>query len=501
MPVSFATPSPRGVFFCVFATMVATFLAPKVQTAIPGDVTTRNFFGQGTSFNRPTVILDIPGFDSTYLVLEQTGGMVRMEHDATAWTKHRFDSVYVTGVNGRTNPRGPGEGNPGGTTDDGGLMGFAFHPNYGENRKYYVKYVDPAYPGGTVYPGTIVIAERLADSTLLAGSNAPQRVILAIPKPYIWHSGGTLRFAEDGYLYTAIGDGGSGGDPGNRAQTPGTLHGKMLRIDVDGPDAFPQDPDRNYAIPQDNPFVGQSAYYPEIWATGLRSPWRWDFEPNTRDIWLGDVGQSTREKVTRVPEGGNLGWKMWEGFHCFSGPCSWDGMTRPVLDLPRSESVSVSGGTFFEGEPGSPFDGLYIFGDYGTNRVWAMRVEGDSVFERSQIATVFAVVSFHKDYLGRLLAVGIRSSSGWNNTGTVQILESPYMLPAPPSSPPVRLARGVQPRRAHGSGILASDVRRDPSRYEIRGLDGRRVHGVPTGTVWVRLRGSDAVPQLVTVIR
>jgi glucose/arabinose dehydrogenase len=494
MPVSCSRPSDGSVFFC-FALAVAISLTPRAaHSFLPDDVTTRNFFGAGVTFNRPTVVLDIPGTDSVYLVLEQTGGMVRMEHDGTGWVKHRFDSVHVTGVNGVANPRGPGEGNPGGMTDDGGLMGLAFHPDYVNNRKYYIKYVDPAYPGGTMWPGTIVIAERTADSTLVTGSGEPQRVVLALAKPFIWHSGGTLRYGADRYLYTAIGDGGRGGDPGNRAQDPGTLHGKMLRVDVDGEDAFPEDTTRNYAIPPGNPFVEESGFLPEIWALGLRSPWRWDFHPETGEIWLGDVGQTTPQKVTIVPKGSNLGWKIWEGYHCFSAPCDWADFTRPVLDLERHESISISGGLFFVGEPETAYDGLYIFGDYGRSRVWAMNVANDTVVERTQIATVFAVVSFNQDRFGQLQAVSIRSSSGWEGTGTVQVIESSHMVPVS-----VRHPRPIAGRATHGARglIRASDVRRDPSRYEIRTLDGRAIHGTPSGTVLVRERNVSSHPQLL----
>ncbi len=470
--------------------------AVTVQAAIPDNVTVRNYFGEGFTFERPVLFKPFPGFDSTYLVLRQSGGITRVHRENGEWVKSRFDSAYVRGITGTVSPRGPGEGTPGGLTDDGGMLGFAFHPEYANNRKYYIYYEDPAYPGGTVYPGTIVLAERTADSTLLQGSDNPQRVVLALPKPRIYHSGGTLRFGPDGYLYTAIGDGGGAGDPDNLAQNPGVLHGKLIRIDVDGPDAFPQDTTRNYAVPADNPFVGQSGYLPEIWATGLRSPWKWDFHPYTGEIWLGDVGQSTREKITRVPKGGNLGWRMWEGFHCFSGPCSWDGVVQPVLDLPRSQGISVTGGVFFMGSPTSAFHEHYIFGDFGTNRVWAMRQADGVLFEYAQIASVPNVVSFDKDARGRVFAVSIHQGSTTYNfssdNGAIFILESPDMIPAPPAN-----VRGTPARPVPHASIRAADVLLNPDRYEVRGLDGRRVPGTPTGTAWVREKTSKGEPRLL----
>ncbi|HLU69165.1 MAG TPA: PQQ-dependent sugar dehydrogenase, partial [Fibrobacteria bacterium] len=285
--------------FLLYAALFTPAWAQDVSREIPRTVTLRDFFGGGFTLERPVAIAEMPGHDSVFAVTQQSGAVVLAHRDADSWLKHTFDSVGVSSVNS------------GAAGEDGGLLGFAFHPDYVNNRIYYLYYV--AAVTVKPHPGRILLEERYADSTLRARdtTRAP-RLILSLDKPYVYHNGGTLRFGPDGFLYTAIGDGGSSGDPQNRAQNPGVLWGKFLRIMPDGPDAYPDDPTRNYGVPADNPFVDSAGYLPEIWAYGLRSPWKWDWNPLTGTIWVGDVGQSQYEEVTTVPRGGNLGWKIRE---------------------------------------------------------------------------------------------------------------------------------------------------------------------------------------------
>ncbi len=430
--------------------------APSRAAAYPDNVTVRDFFD--IPFNHPVVVTEIPGRDSAYVIAGLFGEIFAVERIDGEWVTSLFDSLPVLPHN------------------ENGLMGFAFHPDYERNGKYYVYYVLPPAPGINH------LVERVADSTRLKASGEPERVLLVLKKPYYWHNGGTLAFGADGYLYTALGDGGGEGDPWNRAQNPGELHGKFLRIDVDGPDAFPEDTARNYAIPPGNPFSGNPAYLPEIWALGLRSPWKWSFHPRTGEIWLGDVGQIRREKVTLIPKGSNLGWRTWEGFSCFAPPCSWTGIIRPVLDLPRSESRSVIGGVFYHG-PGSPFHDAYVFGDYVTGKIWALSAPGGALSGYQKIAEIPRVTSFYRDSRGRILATAFDPPPG-----RIFILESPDFKPAapqddaPPSSAP--LAR--------------AELLRNRDRYVIRDLHGRKVDGMPKAGLYLVLeRNSRQAPRLM----
>ncbi|MCD6025437.1 MAG: hypothetical protein K0Q91_2353 [Fibrobacteria bacterium] len=258
-----------------------------------GEVVFRDYFG--LTFRRPVALAEIPAHPEHYLVVEQPGNivLVRPVHapgGGRGWEKSSFAVLRVAG--GRF------------FEDERGLLGLTFHPRFKENGKYYVNYVEPAN-------GSTFIQERQADATRLKDAGKPGRLVLEIAQPYPNHNGGTIGFGPDGFLYVGTGDGGSGGDPENRAQNPRELLGKMLRIDVNH-----RDPEKGYAVPADNPFVNRHKYRPEIWALGLRNPWKWTFQPETGALWVGDVGQNQREEISIVPRGGNLGWRQWEGPWC-----------------------------------------------------------------------------------------------------------------------------------------------------------------------------------------
>jgi glucose/arabinose dehydrogenase len=188
-----------------------------------------------------------------------------------------------------------------------GLLGLAFHPNYKQNGYFYVNYTTTASPGATRISRFSVSAN---DSNVANPSS--ELILMSINQDFANHNGGTLRFGPDGYLYIGMGDGGSGNDPNNRAQNPQSYLGKFLRIDVDNPQ-----PPLNYGIPADNPFVGNSAYLPEIWAIGMRNPWKFSFDFLLGDLWSGDVGQNALEEINREPlslgGGHNYGWRCYEG--------------------------------------------------------------------------------------------------------------------------------------------------------------------------------------------
>ena len=254
-----------------------------------------------------------------------------------------------------------------------GLLGLAFHPNYAENGHFYVHY-------SASNPRRSVI-ERYTASPPSSNTADPESgvVILEVGQPYENHNGGQLAFGPDGYLYIALGDGGSGGDPENHGQNRTTLLGSILRIDVDQ-----QENGLNYSIPQDNPYAdNQNGYREEIYAYGLRNPWRMSFDPVTGQLWLGDVGQGAREEIDIIVSGGNYGWKIMEGFQCFSpaNNCDQDGLILPVWDYGRNLGQSITGGHVYRGTRAPELIGSYVYADFATGLVWALTYDGQSPAE------------------------------------------------------------------------------------------------------------------------
>jgi Ca2+-binding RTX toxin-like protein len=296
-----------------------------------------------------------------------------------------------------------------------GFLGFAFHPQYATNGRVYV-YVTNAAGDNEVREYT----RSAADPSVIDPNSA--RVIITIPHPtFQTHNGGYIGFGPDGFLYIASGDGGSGGLP---AQDIDDLRGKILRIDVNS-DAFPADPNRNYAIPATNPFVGVAGA-DEIWALGLRNPWRMSFDSLTGDVYIADVGQLTREEVDFVPAGStgvrNFGWRIMEGSLPFiPGPPGTPqpgdpSLTGPVFEYGHDVGQSITGGYVYRG-PAAGLQGAYIFADFVTGRVWSLRmVDGvavDAIEHTAQIAadigSLSFISSFGVDAAGRLYAVTLNS--------------------------------------------------------------------------------------------
>ena len=238
--------------------------------------------------------------------------------------------------------------------------------------------------------------------------------ILAFPHPnYSNHNGGQIAFGPDGYLYIGTGDGGGGGDPLDNAQDPTSLNGKILRIDVES-----EPPEgENYAIPRDNPFLGEPAYLPEIWALGLRNPWRFSFDRLTGDLYIADVGQNSFEEVNFRPAdstgGENYGWNIFEGYECYSAnTCDDTGMTMPVHTYPTADpDCSVTGGYVYRGSEYPFLQGLYIFGDFCSGKIWELKQNNDT-WERALITDTDLLIStFGEDEAGNLyvadMAAGI----------------------------------------------------------------------------------------------
>jgi glucose/arabinose dehydrogenase len=301
------------------------------------------------SFTRP-VDLQHPGDDSNLLfVVEQRGVISVFENDSSASGKSTFLNIQ-----NRVEDNGNEEG----------LLGLAFHPDYENNGYFYVNYT-ASNPDRTVISRFQVSGDNPQQAD--AGSELE---ILTFSQPYSNHNGGQVSFGPDGYLYIAVGDGGSGGDPQENGQDRTTLLGTILRIDVDS-----QEDDNNYAIPPDNPFAGNSeGFREEIYAYGLRNAWRFSFDPENGRLWTGDVGQNAYEEIDIIENGGNYGWDVMEGNHCFepSEGCDRSGLETPILEYGRSEGISVTGGFVYRGPTVENLTGQYIYADYGSGTIWAL---------------------------------------------------------------------------------------------------------------------------------
>lgn len=290
-----------------------------------------------------------------------------------------------------------------------GLLSVAFPPGYASKGYFYVNYT-------RVPDGSTVVARYLVTADPNVADNGSETALLTVAQPFSNHNGGQLAFGPDGYLYIGMGDGGSGGDPLNNAQSPGTLLGKLLRIDVES-GAVP------YGIPADNPFLGVPGYLGEIWALGLRNPWRFSFDRDTGDLYLADVGQSSAEEVDfrSAGSGGgdNYGWNVMEGDFCFSDPaCSPAGFVLPVAVYDHGQGCSVTGGHVYRGSSFPALQGLYFYGDFCSGRVWTLRKTGTSWENLLLSDTAFSISTFGEDEAGDLYLADY-------GTGTLYRIESP----------------------------------------------------------------------------
>ncbi|MBI3355886.1 MAG: PQQ-dependent sugar dehydrogenase [Nitrospirae bacterium] len=288
-----------------------------------------------------------------------------------------------------------------------GLLGLAFHPDYRRNGCFFVNYNRKS-------DGATVLAEYRRGAVPTQASR-DERVLMVVPQPYANHNGGMVVFGPDGYLYIGRGDGGSGGDPDNRAQNPHELLGKILRIDVDHGDL--------YGIPSDNPFAKEGGL-PEIFAFGLRNPWRFSFDAKTGELWVADVGQNKWEEIDLVIRGGNYGWRVMEGFHCFDPAlfCQTTGLRLPLLEYPHEKGrCSVIGGYVYRGSQLAFIKGDYLYGDFCTGEIFRYRKTGnDSDWRDPQLLlkTNRLISSFGEDESGELYVVDHKGGI-YQLTGTV----------------------------------------------------------------------------------
>jgi glucose/arabinose dehydrogenase len=281
-----------------------------------------------------------------------------------------------------------------------GLLGLAFHPNYRENGYFYVNY--------TALNGDDTVARYSVSENPDAADPTSAGVMLALPDPAPNHNGGNLVFGPDGYLYIGFGDGGGGGDQFGNAQNMQALLGKMLRLDVDA--AFP------YGIPPDNPFVRSPDVRPEIWAYGLRNPWRYAFDWLTGNLFIADVGQNRYEEIHLQAAGvggQNYGWPIMEGLHCFpeTRSCDRAGLDMPIAEYDHALGCSITGGYVYRGSVYPAAQGGYVYGDFCSGRIWALYLTDAGAWQQVQLLqTQLGISSFGEDDTGELFVVSIDPS-------------------------------------------------------------------------------------------
>jgi glucose/arabinose dehydrogenase len=276
-----------------------------------------------------------------------------------------------------------------------GLLGLAFDPDYQENGYFYVYYsaADPRR--------SVLSRFGLNQENTHVADPQSEVIIMEVKQPYANHNAGQLAFGPDGYLYIGLGDGGSAGDPQGNGQNLGTVLGSILRIDVSILSIA-----GDYAIPADNPFVGTLGFRPEIWAFGLRNPWRFSFDLETGLLWAGDVGQDSWEEIDIIAKGANYGWNIMEGLHCYSPVtgCDPSGLTLPIVEYEHSQGrCSVTGGYVYRGDQITSLQGYYIYGDYCSGDIWALSYDGSAVTENMLLTdSGLSITSFGVDLVGNL---------------------------------------------------------------------------------------------------
>jgi glucose/arabinose dehydrogenase len=352
-----------------------------VQSCTPVSGTNIMFQPVITGLTRPVYVTAAPG-DPRLFVLEQGGRIKIFENGSLVTTPFLDISGSISG----------------GSTGERGLLGLAFHPQYASNGRFFINYTASSPLGDTV------IAEYAVSGNPNVANTSETR-LLVVGQDFSNHNGGMIEFGPDGYLWIGMGDGGSGGDPNERAEDVTQLLGKMLRIDINTGNP--------YGIPADNPLVGMTGR-DEIWAVGLRNPWRWSFDSQTNDLYIGDVGQGNREEVNVVASTAanvNYGWDHREGTACHepSSGCPTAGLTDPLHDYSHSAGrCSITGGYVYRGSCFPGIDGYYFFADYCSGDIWSTQLNGGTLTTPALITdSGGSVVSFGQDAFGEVYVVAL----------------------------------------------------------------------------------------------
>ncbi|NPV55761.1 MAG: glucose dehydrogenase [Anaerolineae bacterium] len=359
---------------------IATPALPQPVPSIPNPA---NYAWQEVAggFSRPVALVAPPDGSTRLFVVEQTGA-IRITQDGQVLAPAFLD------VSGRITTAG----------NEQGLLGLAFHPEYAHNGYFYLNY--------TNRDGNTVIARYRVSADPLLADDASEYILIQVPQPYGNHNGGGLAFGPDGYLYIGLGDGGSAGDPEGNAQSLDSLLGKMLRIDVNQPET-------GYRIPLDNPYSGGGGL-PEIWALGLRNPWRFSFDRVTGDLWIGDVGQNKYEEVDFLPAGSpagvNFGWDYREGVHSYEGQAPAGlALIDPVWEYDHTQGCSITGGVVYRGIQLSEWQGVYLFADYCNGNIWGLIPDGGAGWTATSLFQTGAnISSFGQDAAGEVYFLDLR---------------------------------------------------------------------------------------------
>ena len=333
-----------------------------------------------------TVSAEYPEFpDNQVYVALKEGKIMAFADDSEA-----NETILVLDISDRVSDVGMEEG----------LLGLAFDPLHEENGYFYVFYTASGPRRSVLSRFTIPLddpSKALSDS---------EKVILEIDQPAENHNGGQIAFGPDDYLYVGVGDGGGAGDRYGNGQDTSTLLGTILRIDVNTVDTT-----GTYAIPEDNPFVGTNKGRPEIWAYGMRNPWRFTFDSDTGDLWAGDVGQNHYEEIDLVLPGLNYGWNVMEGFHCYPDEnklCSQEGMEPPIAEYPILATLgcSVIGGYVYRGNMIPQLYGKYVYGDFCSGRIWTLESKATGEWSKDELVdTALRIVSFTEDRSGEMIVI------------------------------------------------------------------------------------------------
>lgn len=373
----------RSAAAALLITALVGAAAPPTTIAITPSRIHLGLTQVATGLSRPLLVTNAGDGSGRLFVVEQTGTIRIIKAGTVLATPFLDLGASISGG------------------DEQGLLGLAFHPSFKSNGKLYVSYTDRN--------GTSVIREyRVSTTDPNRVNTSSGRTILTLRQPYSNHNGGNIAFGPDGDLYIGFGDGGDAGDPGNRAQNLNTLLGKLLRIDVNRRTGTLQ-----YGIPPGNPFVGKSGL-DQIWAYGLRNPWRWSFDRVTGDLWIGDVGQNAHEEVDRAlashgrnaGRGLNFGWRVMEASHCYSpsSGCSRTGKTLPLTEYGHTNGrCSITGGFVYRGSAYPDLVGAYIFADYCSGEIWYVdRAAARGAAPIRALDTNASITSFGQDQAGEL---------------------------------------------------------------------------------------------------
>ncbi|MEO0437563.1 MAG: PQQ-dependent sugar dehydrogenase [Pseudomonadota bacterium] len=353
------------------------------------------------TFNQPLSMVQIPGDDSHWYLIERAGRIWRFPNDSAATSAELFLDLSEQIESGPT---------------EAGLLGLAMHPEFALNGEVYVSYT--RNESGLE---SVVARLRSSDDGLSADLST-EEILLTLRQDFNNHNGGQIVFGPDGRLYVGFGDGGSGDDPNDRAQDASNLMGALLRIDVNT--------EQSYAIPNDNPFSSNArcedgfgnAPCPEIFAYGLRNPWRFTFDREDGALWLGDVGQDRFEEVNRIELGANYGWRVREGANCNipREGCNTNGLSDPVTEYEHSLGASITGGYVYRGSEVSLLEGRYLFGDFVSGRLFAVAADAASGAEAEELLeTDFRIASFAEDGNGDLYLLDFAGG------GVHQLIEVP----------------------------------------------------------------------------